>query len=299
MRQLSVYFFALAPWRFRRSGHLGSETTCKQKALQLAQQDLEGSATLVRGALPRIRLEQAQLDVADAQDDAILARTLYGDLPAKDVTEQWIDEMVAAAQRRVERQQERVDQAREAGDRWRHRAVLSRRLRTELAMRRTNLDLAQSARPLIGELAALAKLEQSMRKSRRPRASTIRDFLTQGMEHYRRRRGFHESRDLKPLELAFAKKFDRPLPISADGETDFHRALGFDHRGRVDVAINPNASKASGCATILESRHSLLRLYARHGRQSHRRAYPHRTRQHSPASRRLADGSGPARLPHR
>ena len=36
-------------------------------------------------------------------------------------------------------------------------------------------------------------------------------------------------------------KFDRPLPISAEGETELHRALGFDHRGRVDVAVVPSA----------------------------------------------------------
>jgi hypothetical protein len=30
------------------------------------------------------------------------------------------------------------------------------------------------------------------------------------------------------------------MPVSADGETATHRALGFDHRGRVDVAVNPD-----------------------------------------------------------
>ena len=39
------------------------------------------------------------------------------------------------------------------------------------------------------------------------------------------------------------------------GETAVHRALGFDHRGRVDVALFPTRPKASGCATISRSNH--------------------------------------------
>ena len=30
------------------------------------------------------------------------------------------------------------------------------------------------------------------------------------------------------------------MPVSALGETAVHRAMGFDHRGRVDVALNPD-----------------------------------------------------------
>jgi hypothetical protein len=43
------------------------------------------------------------------------------------------------------------------------------------------------------------------------------------------------------------------LPISAEGETNLHRALGFDHRGRVDVAINPNASEGMWLRHYLQS----------------------------------------------
>ncbi len=66
------------------------------------------------------------------------------------------------------------------------------------------------------------------------------DLFAQGMEHYEGSGGFEESRDLAPLELAFETRFARPLPISAEGETEVHRALGFDHRGRVDVAVDPS-----------------------------------------------------------
>ena len=45
---------------------------------------------------------------------------------------------------------------------------------------------------------------------------------------------------LARVEMAFAAHFGKPLPVSAMGETAVHRALGFDHRGRVDVAVHPD-----------------------------------------------------------
>jgi len=54
--------------------------------------------------------------------------------------------------------------------------------------------------------------------------------------------------------LAFSSKFDRPLPISAEGETEVHRALGFDHRGRVDVAVVPSAPEGVWLRQYLQLR---------------------------------------------
>jgi hypothetical protein len=31
------------------------------------------------------------------------------------------------------------------------------------------------------------------------------------------------------------------MPVSARGSTAVHRAMGFDHTGRIDVAVNPDA----------------------------------------------------------
>ena len=74
-----------------------------------------------------------------------------------------------------------------------------------------------------------------------------------GMAHYQGDGAFDESKDLKPIEQAFEQKFDRPLPISADGETNLHRSLGLDHRGRVDVAVNPKAPEGVWLLHYLES----------------------------------------------
>ena len=61
------------------------------------------------GSIPRARLEQAQAELADAQDNSILRRTLYGTLRIEDFTKEQSELMVGAAQRLVERQQERYE----------------------------------------------------------------------------------------------------------------------------------------------------------------------------------------------
>jgi len=209
------------------------------RVVQLAEQELQKIIDLVgAGALPRIRLQQAELDLADARDEAILERTLFGDFTAKAASEEETKEIIDAAQRRVDRQQTRLERAREliaAGV-----AAQSYLLpaEEELTIRQTSLDLARLHARLMAELAAASSA---------PKISDIpetaidgSDLFWQGMEHYEGGGVFDESRDLAPLESAFASKFARPLPISAEGATELHRALGFDHRGRVDVAVDPS-----------------------------------------------------------
>ena len=53
---------------------------------------------------------------------------------------------------------------------------------------------------------------------------------------------------------AFEHRFAKPLPVSAMGETAVHRAMGFDHRGRVDVALNPDQPEGVWLRQYLEAR---------------------------------------------
>lgn len=235
--------------------------TNANKRIELAQRDLERVNTLVgMGALPRLRVQEAEQNLADAQDDAVLARTLYSDLQAKDLTDQVVDEMVAAAQRQVERQQARLDLAKRLVDEGLSAISSLTPLQTELSLRQTGLDLAKSHARMLRDLAELAKLEQSIAQSQEAARAESSDVLTQDMEHFEGSGIFRESRDLKLIESAFAREFDRPLPISADGETSLHRALGFDHRGRVDVAVDPNAPEGIWLRGYLKSR--LIPYYA-------------------------------------
>src|SRR5690242_8540036 len=64
------------------------------KSIQMAEDQLRRINTLVEaGALPRVRLEQAQRDLADAQDAVILDRTLYGKIPIQNLTEAMATDM--------------------------------------------------------------------------------------------------------------------------------------------------------------------------------------------------------------
>ena len=255
MRQLVALFLSFGALACFAQTPADTSQTTANKRLELAKQEQQKVAALVEaGALPRLRLEQAELDVADAQDDLILERTLYGELPAKDVSDLVLDEMVAAAQRRVERQQQRVNEARKlVADGIAAQSTVNP-LEEELTMRRVNLQLAHSRAHLLGEMAMLAKYEKSMQEIQELTHIEYRDYFTKGMEHYEGAGSFEESRDLKPLAVAYEKKFDHALPISAMGETDLHRSMGFDHTGRIDVAINPSSSEGIWLRRYLKAR---------------------------------------------
>jgi hypothetical protein len=255
MRQILGVFLSLGALAAFGQTPAESPESTANKRIQLAQQELQKITQLVQaGALSRLRLEQAERDVADAEDDAVLARTLYGELPVEDLNDKLIDEMIAAAQRRVERQQARVDAARKLVDEGITAQSSLESPQQELTTRRLNLEMAHSRARMMGELAALAKFEKASLEIQDATRLDYRDMFLPGMEHYEGSGTFRESRDLKPLATAFQKKFDRPLPISAAGETDLHRALGFDHSGRVDVAVNPGDPEGIWLRRYLKSR---------------------------------------------
>jgi hypothetical protein len=229
--------------------------TLQSKQLDLAQQQVKRIAELVQaGALPRVRLEEAEQNVADAQDDVILGRLLYGDLPVQNLTEQMSDDMVAAARRRVERQILKLERTKKlVADGILAQSALQP-FQEDLNVRQMNLNLAHTRAKLIGELASIAKYEQSMQAAQNATKLGFRDFIGGGMQHYEGNGVFLEGKDLRPLQVAFVRKFERPLPISADGETALHRSLGFDHRGRVDVAVSPDNPEGIWLRRYLEAR---------------------------------------------
>jgi len=255
MRQLFGVFLSIGA--LAAFGQIASDSpqTIVNKRIELAQSEIQKIATLVQaGALPKLRLEQAQLDLADLQDDATLGRTLYGELTVEALTDKLLEDMVAAARRRVERQQARLDASKKLVQEGVTAESSLRSPEEELTSRRMILDLAQSRARLVGEIVALAKFEESTSAIQEAARVEYNDMFAPGMEHYEGNGIFQESRDLKPLAVAFQKKFDHPLPISAAGETDLHRALGFDHTGRVDVAINPSDPEGIWLRRYLKSR---------------------------------------------
>ena len=210
-----------------------------------ARLDLQRLRALVdAGALPRIQLEQAEDALGDAQDMAVLRRTMYG----QDITEEQAAEMVAAAQRRLDRRQKHLDRARSLIDSGLVAKNDLEPLAAQVEFARREYDLAVSRANLVHDMAAMARAEQS-------RPSHLADPVSGGpsLVHYDGS-GQFTSAQFHDVSAAFERRFSKPLPVSALGETAVHRALGFDHRGRVDVAVNPDQPEGVWLRQYLEAR---------------------------------------------
>lgn len=184
------------------------------------------------GAIPRARLDQAQAELADAEDNMILRRTLYGTVRVEDFTRDQSDLMIMAAERLVKRQEERYDNARQlVAEGVMARATLAALLE-DLEFRRKALDLARFRAKLVEELEEYARSEEE--------ADSDLPFTPRRVIERFDGSGIFSEVDFARVSTAFQKTFFRPLPVSAKGATATHRALGFDHRGRVDIALNPD-----------------------------------------------------------
>jgi hypothetical protein len=183
------------------------------------------------GVLPRAELQKAEQAVADAQDSATIRNSIYN----QGLTADQADELVAAANRRVERRQTAFDDAKKLVDSGAAPAQKLVNLQQDLDYARKQKELAETRATLAQQAIAMAEAEEALQAqmaahpSEAPKIAQRFDgdgvFTTQMFER---------------VEAAFSARFGKPLPVSANGETAVHRALGFDHRGRVDVALNPD-----------------------------------------------------------
>jgi hypothetical protein len=197
------------------------------RRIELAGKKVEKIKALVEmGVEPRIRLEAAERDFEDTKDQAILEG------PSDDAA-------IEAAQRRIDRCNAWIEKIQKLTDGGIAPALDLMLMPAELEGRQTDLVIAQSRVRLKAEVAAAALRTSEQEQE----ASAPLDFADGKMEHFEGLGTFNEARQLGPLSKAFQAEFERPLPISADGETDVHRALGMDHRGRVDVAVDPRATE--------------------------------------------------------
>jgi len=191
-------------------------------------------ALVEAGAMPRAALLKAQAELEDASDEAVLRRTLYGVSRIEDATCEQAAEMVAAAQRRVERKQARVDELKPLIEQGIYPRNALAPLNEELDDLNKTLELALSREKFLREMADMARAEQSWERiDALPEARPL-------SERFDGQRLFTAAHWKKVL-LAFESAFGKPIPVSANGETAVHKALGYDHRGRIDVAVNPDA----------------------------------------------------------
>ena len=191
-------------------------------------------------------------DEADLRDAALLRSTLAASISpedihssefARDLAEKQAEEMQAASKRRLERQEKRIQemQAAIAGGKAKSEELTP--LLDEMHLRIETGRIVVSRASVLREIVQNAKQDQAL-------ANALKRGQT--MERYNGNGSF-SGRDLTVVEKAFARRFGRPLPISADGDTSLHRALGLDHSGRVDVAVTPDQPEGVWLRKFLES----------------------------------------------
>ena len=183
------------------------------------------------GALPPVQLEKAKSAVIDAQDGALMHKNIQ----QQDLTEEEADQLVAAAGRRFERRKQAFDDAKkliEAG--VAPQLSLGTFLR-DLDFARKECDLAETRARLAREINDMARAEEAL-QARMQTAPAEVSAIAERFDG----NGIFNPQIFHRVEVAFEGRFGHSLPVSANGETEVHRALGFDHRGRVDVALRPD-----------------------------------------------------------
>jgi hypothetical protein len=191
--------------------------------------------------------ERTTTDASDLMDEILLRRTLYGMVTVESISEEETAEMIAAAERRVARRRDRLEQTQTLVNEGLVARNALKALEDEIREHEQTLELARARASLLEGIAAMARLEieTARLEESQPELLPVRERFD-GAGRFTRDQ-------LRQVVLAFEKEFGRPLPISAHGDTPFHRSMGFDHSGRVDVALTPDQAEGVWLRRYLES----------------------------------------------
>lgn len=212
-----------------------------------AKAGIERLRSLVEaGVAPRAQLAQAEAALADAEDAALLRRTVYGNELSEDQT----DDMLAAAGRRLDRRKQALQVGRNLVDRGVASLLSLTPLLEELDAARKEQDLAESRARFTRELAQMARAEELLESRLNEDPREVHELADRYDGD-----GIFTMGTFAHVELDFEKQFGKPMPVSAVGETAVHRTLGFDHRGRVDVAVHPDQPEGRWLLEYLVEKH--------------------------------------------
>jgi hypothetical protein len=212
-----------------------------------AKASIEKLRTLVEaGAAPRMQLDRAEASLADAEDAAFLRRTVYG----TDLSEGQTEDMLAAANRRVERRKGTVEETRKLIESGVASQLALTPVLEDLDAARKEYDLAESRARFVRQMAEEARAEEALEASlnQSPEDAPVLADRYDGD-------GIFSLGTLSHVEADFARQFGKALPVSAMGDTAVHRSLGFDHRGRVDVAVHPDQPEGHWLLEYLVKNH--------------------------------------------
>ena len=171
------------------------------------------------------------VDVSGDEYDRALVRQL---LESTSLSEGDANSLVSAAGRRYMRRKQAYAAAKMAVDTGKATGSELESLRREMEVARKVCDVAESLGRRGRESAVTAEAAWELER----RLVYIPSSMAGLTERFDGASAFSDA-DLGVMEQAFLKHFGKPLPVSARGESAVHRAMGFDHRGRFDVAVGP------------------------------------------------------------
>ncbi len=212
-----------------------------------AMENMERVRSLIsHGAVPLVRYQRALEGIEDAKDMSILHKYLYN----KELLPEQADQLIRIAQRMLVRRQADMMRMRQLAS----SGVVSRSeaeaTDADFELAQNELRLAQTRALLIQQIAESLRIERSLAsielqvESHPEWAGTV---YTKFDGH-----GVFTNVDRDRIAGAFQARFARPMPISADGETATHKAMHFDHRGRIDVAVSPDQTEGQWLVHFLE-----------------------------------------------
>jgi len=134
---------------------------------------------------------------------------------------------------------------------WAKRAIAAAAVTADAPRR--ELDLAEKERSLADERASLVRELAQMAQAEETLALklTIAPSEARGIAERYDGDGVFNMIMFAGVQEAFELQFHKSLPVSAMGETAVHRSMGFDHTGRVDVAVSPDAPEGEWLRTYL------------------------------------------------
>jgi hypothetical protein len=210
--------------------------------------DVARVQTLVgEGTLPKSSLDLAQARLADINDEAVLAETLYSSVKLADLTPERQADMLAAAERRFDRQANLVSERQKLLEMGAIAKAEMRSVETELETRRHVVDLAHDRVRLIEAQRQMALEEQNLEHALESGTSRKAMLKFEGSGHF-------DKRDFETVAGDFEAQFHYPLPVTALGQTRLHQSLGLDHRGKIDIGLNPEQPEGIWLRRLLEQR---------------------------------------------
>jgi len=202
-----------------------------------ARRELERVQWLVEaGNLPPSKAAEARENLNDAIDDDVLSGVFAAPVRAELFTEKQGSDLLDAAERRVARARAKLARMDEliAND----TAPKGSRgpLEAEWNSRGETLARAKDLVSLLSQIAAMARAELHPAEEKTAGAHLMAPD------------------ELRALAFSYERKFGEALPISANGVTAVHKAMGLDHTGRIDVAVMPDSPEGRWLREYLSNR---------------------------------------------